>query len=166
MFAAQQNLHQIVNFLSVRTKNLNVEDKDGTTILMHHVLQGNYKMSSRLIYRGAKIDMVNKFGKTALHLCVEKKLNEAVDYLLYKGANPHILDLTEQDCCDKAKEKGEKYARIKKLHEGKFDEDRSLRIKNNEYFKKILTDRFNQPNVKDKDKLEELIIKVTEEINE
>ena len=106
MFAALQNLHQIVNFLSVRTKNLNVEDKDGTTILMHHVLQGNYKMSSRLIYRGAKIDMVNKFGKTALHLCVEKKLNEAVDYLLYKGANPHILDLTEQDCCDKAKQNG------------------------------------------------------------
>lgn len=50
--------------------------------------------------------MVNKFGKTALHLCVEKRLHEAVDYLLYKGANPHILDLTEQDCCDKAKQNG------------------------------------------------------------
>ena len=63
-------------------------------------------MSSRLIYRGAKIDKVNKFGKNVLHLCVENKLHEAVDYLLFKGANPHILDLSEKDCCDKAKENG------------------------------------------------------------
>ena len=63
-------------------------------------------MCSRIIQRGAKIDIINKFGKNVLHLCVEKKLVEAVDYLLYKGANPHILDLSEKDCCDKAKDNG------------------------------------------------------------
>lgn len=59
-----------------------------------------------MIYRGAKIDKVNKFGKTALHICIEMKFREAVEYLLYKGANPHILDLDEKDCCDKAKLNG------------------------------------------------------------
>ena len=49
---------------------------------------------------------MNKNGKTALHLCVELKLTEGVRYLLWKGANQHIIDFTEQDCCDKAKENG------------------------------------------------------------
>ena len=106
MFAAQQKFHQVVNFLSVRTSNLNLEDTKGISILLHQVLQKNFKLSSRLIYRGAEIDMVNKFGKTALHYCVEMKLKEAVEYLLYKGANQHILDLDEKDCCDKAKFNG------------------------------------------------------------
>ena len=123
----------------------------------------NYVLS-----RGANINNMNlRTQLTPLHLALEKNMRPStIKFLLKNKANPHIEDKYGKDCCDKAKEKGEKYARIKKLHEGKFDEDRSLRIKNNVYFKKILTDRFNQPNVKDKDKLEELIIKVTEEINE
>ena len=99
----------MIQFLSVRTRNLNIQDNDGMTILMHNVLAGNYSLCSKLIYRGAKIDIVNMEGKSALHICVEKRLNEAVEYLLYKGANPHILDLNEQDCCDKAKHNGLQY---------------------------------------------------------
>ena len=53
--------------------------------------------------RGARVDHVNKFGKTALHICVEKKMMEQIHYLLYKNANPHIMDLNEQDACDVAK---------------------------------------------------------------
>ena len=106
MFAAEQNLKNMVNYLSLRTKNLNIEDSRGKTIVMHMILQHNYKMVSRLLYRGARIDYVNKFGKTALHVCVESKLEEAVKYLLFKGANQHILDFDELDCCDKAKANG------------------------------------------------------------
>ena len=55
----------------------------------------NFKMATNLILRGADIDYVNSFGFTALHLCVEKKLNRSVEYLLFKKANPHIMDLNE-----------------------------------------------------------------------
>jgi len=56
--------------------------------------------------RGAKIDYVNKNGNTALHLCIDSKLVDAVKFLLFKGANPHIMDLIGEDACDKAKKKG------------------------------------------------------------
>ena len=49
---------------------------------------------------------MNQFGKTALHVCVEMNLQDQVLYLLFKGANQHMLDLEEKDCCDKAKENG------------------------------------------------------------
>mmetsp|Transcript_609 Transcript_609/g.694 ORF Transcript_609/g.694 Transcript_609/m.694 type:complete len:113 (+) Transcript_609:1327-1665(+) len=76
------------------------------TILMHQLLQKNYKMATRLIFRGAHVDYVNNFGKTAMHVCVEFGKTEQVQYLLFKGANPHIMDLTGLDACDKAKANG------------------------------------------------------------
>lgn len=63
-------------------------------------------MAARLIVRGANLDHVNKNGNTALHLCVENKLHEAVEFLLFKGADPHIMDLNGQDACDRAKSNG------------------------------------------------------------
>ena len=73
---------------------------------MHYLFKSDFKMSSKLIVRGADINYVNKNGCTALHLCVENKLTEPVGFLLKKGANPHILDMSEMDCCDKAKVNG------------------------------------------------------------
>lgn len=106
MFAAEQNYQSIVNYLSLRTSDLNEEDANSITILVHHLFSNNLKMASRLMVRGAKIDYVNKNGLTALHLCVENKLKEAVEFLLFKGANPHIMDLKGEDACDKAKANG------------------------------------------------------------
>eukprot|EP00356_Strombidium_inclinatum_P001427 CAMPEP_0170510590 /NCGR_PEP_ID=MMETSP0208-20121228/65850_1 /TAXON_ID=197538 /ORGANISM="Strombidium inclinatum, Strain S3" /LENGTH=108 /DNA_ID=CAMNT_0010794069 /DNA_START=1299 /DNA_END=1625 /DNA_ORIENTATION=+ len=73
-------------------------------------------MATRLIFRGAHVDYVNNFGKTAMHVCVESGTamhvcvefgkTEQVQYLLFKGANPHIMDLTGLDACDKAKANG------------------------------------------------------------
>ena len=64
---------------------------------------GNFRMSTRLILRGARVDYVNKDGKTALNICVENQMMEQIHYLLYKNANPHIMGLDEQDSCDLAK---------------------------------------------------------------
>jgi len=63
-------------------------------------------MASRLIVRGANINYVNRNGNTALHICIENNLIDAVKFLLSKGANPHIMDLTGEDACDKAKKNG------------------------------------------------------------
>ena len=93
MYSAESNFKKMVEYLSVRTSNLNEEDKQGMTILMYQVLQKNYKVASRLIRRGASLDYVNCFGHTALHFFVEKGLVEQIQYLLFKGANPHIMDL-------------------------------------------------------------------------
>lgn len=106
MFAAEQNYQIIVNYLSLRTRDLNEEDSNSITILVHQLFSGNMKMASRLIVRGAQIDYVNRNGQTALHLCVANKLTEAVEFLLFKGANPHIMDLEGEDACDKAKANG------------------------------------------------------------
>ena len=63
-------------------------------------------MASRLIVRGAKIDYVNRNGHTALHIMVESKNKQSVKFLLAQGANPHIMDMQGDDCCDKAKRNG------------------------------------------------------------
>ena len=70
---------------------------------MHQLHIGNFRMSTRLILRGAQVDHVNKLGKTALHICVEQKMMEQIHYLLYKNANPHVMNLDEKDSCDIAK---------------------------------------------------------------
>ena len=59
-------------------------------------------MAARLVVRGANINYVNSNGNTALHLCVENKFENAVKFLLSKGADPHIMDLKGEDSCDKA----------------------------------------------------------------
>ena len=73
---------------------------------MHYLFKADLKMCSKLIVRGADINYVNVNGCTALHLCVENKLTEAISFLLKKNANPHILDAGHMDCCDKAKVNG------------------------------------------------------------
>lgn len=106
MFASEKGYNEIVNYLTLRTKDLNEEDSNCLTILMHYLFKCDFKMSNRLISRGADIDYSNTNGYTALHLCVENGINEAVQFLLKKGANPHIMDLNDEDACDKAKRVG------------------------------------------------------------
>jgi ankyrin repeat protein len=72
-----------------------------------------------LIVRGANVDYVNRNGNTALHLLIEnntfsengsKNMNgsmiDAIAFLLKKGANPHLMDLNNEDACEKAKKNG------------------------------------------------------------
>ena len=73
---------------------------------MHQLYAKNYTMASRLLVRGANVNYVNSNGLTALHVFVDNQMTEAIKYLLQKGANPHIMDLTGEDCCEKAKRMG------------------------------------------------------------
>jgi ankyrin repeat protein len=87
----------------LRTKDLNEEDANSLTILMQYLFKNDFKMCSKLLVRGADINYVNKNGNTALHLCVENRLTDSVNFLLKKNANPHIVDFAGEDSCDKAK---------------------------------------------------------------
>ena len=49
---------------------------------------------------------VNRNGQTALHLAIENMNKNAIRFLLKKGAEVHIMDLTGEDACDKAKRFG------------------------------------------------------------
>ena len=103
MYAAINNNAEMMEYLSLRTKNLDEEDAIGMTILMYFLFAKDFDTARKLILRGAWIDYVNRNGNTALHLCVQNGNTEAVDFLLKKGANRHIMDLTGSDACDMAK---------------------------------------------------------------
>ena len=52
------------------------------------------------------MNYANQNGFTAMHICLENGLYNAVRMLLNSGANPHIMDLKGMDVCDKAGEAG------------------------------------------------------------
>jgi ankyrin repeat protein len=95
-----------VNYLSLRTKDLNTEDENCMTIFMLQVFSGNIEMASRLLVRGSNINYVNQNGKTALHMCVDNKNINAVNFLIKNRAHLHIMDLNGEDACEKAKKNG------------------------------------------------------------
>ena len=101
MFASMYGFDHITNYLSVRSKNLDCENKDGLNVLSLYVLRGNLKFASKILIRGADINYKNKFGKTLLYLAIAKKVKSAIiEWLLEEGANPHIEDPAGIDCCD------------------------------------------------------------------
>lgn len=106
MFASAKGYNEIVNYLTLWAKDLNEEDSDCLTILMHYLFKKDFRMASKLITRGASVDYSNYNGYTAMHLCVENNLTEAVQFLFKKGACPHIVDFNKEDACDKAKKNG------------------------------------------------------------
>lgn len=72
------------------------------SILLILLLQQDFILAKRLLLRGANVDYVNSNGYTALHLCIENQQLQAIKFLLDNNANPHIMDLSGEDACDKA----------------------------------------------------------------
>ena len=60
----------MVDYLSMRNVNLDEEDANSITILMHFLFASDFKTANKLIIRGASIDHANRNGNTALHLCI------------------------------------------------------------------------------------------------
>lgn len=85
---------------------MNIEDREGYTILTRYIIKKKIGMVKRILIRGADINYRNKFGKTALHYAVEEGLDEIyIKFLLGRGANPHLEDSMGWDCCSKGKTK-------------------------------------------------------------
>ena len=80
-----------------------MEDDLGNTLVSIYMMKKKLGFIRKLLIRGAEINYVNKFGKTAIHLAVENSLPEnVIQFLIHEGANPHIIDQNGKDACDKA----------------------------------------------------------------
>jgi len=72
----------IVNYLSLRFKNLDMIDPLGYSLVARCVLSGMFETADRLLSKGANINFKNKDGKTALSMAVIEDSFDAVNYLL------------------------------------------------------------------------------------
>ncbi len=96
-------MDDLVNYLSLRMKDLNDEDPEGYTAFSRYVLLNNFELASKLLSRGTDLNYTNRDGKTAVILALVQDNEEGVKYLLGKGADIHIEDLTGKDGCDYGK---------------------------------------------------------------
>lgn len=100
------NYLDIVNYLTVRAKDINFEDNLGNTLLSIFLEKNKLTLIRKLLGRGADINYVNKYGKTLLHIAVENNYPlSTIKFLLRKNAFPHFNDLTGKDVCQKGASK-------------------------------------------------------------
>lgn len=92
-YAAGNGFIDCVKLLLARRADINSKnDITGLTPLIYSARDGQLDIVELLIDAGADIDLVNSFGRNALHFACYRGKKEVVDYLCYKGA--YI------DCCD------------------------------------------------------------------
>lgn len=108
MFAAKHGYNESLNQLVLQnSNNINEEDKNCQTILMHVLLAENvdYKLAKRLIRKGADVNHVDSNGNTLLIKLVQngKNFQKQVEFMLERGALQHLQDLEGKDACDYAK---------------------------------------------------------------
>ncbi|KAF4671420.1 hypothetical protein FOZ61_000044 [Perkinsus olseni] len=72
--------------------DLNVQDKEGWTVMHHASFMGQSNIVHYLIDNGFDIGTKNKFGRTPLHLAAEWDNDEVVELLLSRKADIHEPD--------------------------------------------------------------------------
>jgi ankyrin repeat protein len=56
MYAAQYGNFDAVNYLSMRGVHLDVEDREGKSLLLRTLMAEKYELATKLIQRGAKVN--------------------------------------------------------------------------------------------------------------
>ena len=56
MYAAQYGNFDAVNYLSMRGVHLDVEDREGKSLLLRTLMAEKYELETKLIQRGAKVN--------------------------------------------------------------------------------------------------------------
>ena len=84
----------------------------------------------QLLMRGADINYLNrKTGMTHLRHAIDEQLPvKIINFLIKSGANPHILDYKDQDCCEVAKDM-HLYKKVQALQSDASINNPKLRIK-------------------------------------
>ncbi|EER20104.1 ankyrin repeat domain-containing protein, putative, partial [Perkinsus marinus ATCC 50983] len=72
--------------------DLNVQDKEGWTVMHHASFMGQTHIVRYLIDNGFEIGPKNKFGRTPLHLAAEWDNDEVVELLLSRKADFNVPD--------------------------------------------------------------------------
>lgn len=72
--------------------NVDIEDDDGNTLLMHAVANRHQSMITMLLAEGANPNFKNKLGFTPMHLAASNGDNKAMHYLTMAGGNPNLRD--------------------------------------------------------------------------
>ncbi len=72
--------------------NVDIEDDDGNTLLMHAVANKHQSMITMLLSDGANPNFKNKLGFTPMHLAASNGDNKAMHYLTIAGGNPNLRD--------------------------------------------------------------------------
>lgn len=101
-FAAYHKQPHIVNYLSLRFTNLNLQDPLGYLLLTRCILANSFETADRLITRGFDINFRAHDGKTALIQVVMEGNDTGIKFLLERGADPHMADNKCNDACDYA----------------------------------------------------------------
>ena len=90
-----------VGFLLNKGADPNIADSKGDTPLMIAASIGFEEAGAAMLGRGAKVDMVNRQGETALNRAVQARQLRMVELLLRAGANPdkadHVTGYTPRD---------------------------------------------------------------------
>ena len=90
-----------VGFLLTRGADPNIADGKGDIPLTVAAEIGFEEGAAQLIWRGARVDGVNRRGETALAIAVQQRQPRLVELLLKAGANPdkgdHVTGYTPRD---------------------------------------------------------------------
>lgn len=82
----------VVKILLEIVTDVNIQDNDGGTALMHVSIMGHKEVVELLINKGANVNLQDNDGETALIHAVKYGHKEIVELLLKNGANVNILN--------------------------------------------------------------------------
>ncbi len=84
MHAARRGHTKIVRYLLQKGADINAKDNRGSTALMH---SKDIEITKELIKHGAELEVVDRYGKNALIMAVERHKFELVKLLILSGAS-------------------------------------------------------------------------------
>ena len=84
----------MIPLLLTWTRNLNMQDKDGNTVLLSALMRRIVSQATvfSLLDRSPDVNIVNKDGTSPLHCAIRKSLPDIVERLLQLNANPNAQD--------------------------------------------------------------------------
>lgn len=91
---------ETTEYLIEKGADVNATTPNGTTGLMHAVVNKNYIAASILLDSGANVNAVNLSGTTALMLAAKRDLVQYVRLLLEEGADPDLRNNQGQRAAD------------------------------------------------------------------
>ena len=77
---------------------INARDPHGNTLVMVACQNGQKRIVKLALRYNAELNLRNRSGNTALHFCFMYAYYNLGEYLISKGADDQILNLSEQNC--------------------------------------------------------------------